>query len=105
MADLDLTSETAGAEVLDVDYNRISLPLTIRNRKPGDVLKMPFGRKKLKDFFIDKKIPAARRARIPVVLSGSEIIWIPGYYKADCVRINDETEQICRLSCKSCRFS
>ena len=104
-AERDLTSETAGAEVLDVDYNRISLPLTIRNRKPGDVLKMPFGRKKLKDFFIDKKIPASRRDRIPVVLSGSEIIWIPGYYKADCVRINDETEQICRLSCKSCRFS
>ena len=104
-AERDLTSETAGAEVLDVDYNRISLPLTIRNRKPGDVLKMPFGRKKLKDFFIDKKIPASRRDRIPVVLSGSEIIWIPGYYKADCVRISDETEQICRLSCKSCRFS
>ena len=104
-AELDLTSETAGAEVLDVDYSRISLPLTIRNRKPCDVLKMPFGRKKLKDFFIDKKIPASRRDRIPVVLSGSEIIWIPGYYKADCVRISDETEQICRLSCKSCRFS
>lgn len=104
-AELDLTSETAGTEVLDVDYSRISLPLTIRNRKPGDVLKMPFGRKKLKDFFIDKKIPASRRDRIPVVLSGSEIIWIPGYYKADCVRISDETEQICRLSCKSCRFS
>ncbi|MBQ5858265.1 MAG: tRNA lysidine(34) synthetase TilS [Peptococcaceae bacterium] len=104
-AELDLTSETAGAEVLDVDYNRISLPLTIRHRKPGDVLKMPFGRKKLKDFFIDKKIPVSRRDCIPVVLSGSEIIWIPGYYKADCVRINDETEQICRLSCKSCRFS
>ena len=104
-AELDLISETAGAEVLDVDYSRISLPLTIRNRKPGDVLKMPFGRKKLKDFFIDKKIPAFRRDRIPVVLSGAEIIWIPGYYKADCVRINDETEQICRLSCKSCRFS
>ena len=104
-AELDLTAEPVGAEVLDVDYNRLSLPLTIRNRKPGDVLKMPFGRKKLKDFFIDKKIPASRRDRIPVVLSGSEIIWIPGYYKADCVRINDETEQICRLSCKSCRFS
>ena len=104
-AELDLTSEPAGAEVLDADYNRISLPLTIRNRKPGDVLKMPFGRKKLKDFFIDKKIPASRRDRIPVVISGSEIIWIPGYYKADCVRISDETEQICRLSCKSCRFS
>ena len=105
MAELDLTLETAGAEVLDVDYSRISLPLTIRNRRPGDVLKMPFGRKKLKDFFIDKKIPASRRDCIPVVLSGSEIIWIPGYYKADCVRISDETEQICRLSCKSCRFS
>ena len=104
-AELDLTSETAGAEVLDVDYSRISLPLTIRNRKPGDVLKMPFGRKKLKDFFIDKKIPVSRRDCVPVVLSGSEIIWIPGYYKADCVRISDETEQICRLSCKSCRFS
>lgn len=106
MAELDLPTETTtGTEVLDADFNRLSRPLTIRNRRPGDVLKMSYGRKKLKDFFIDKKIPAARRDRIPIVLSGSEIIWIPGYYKAECVRISDETEQICRLSCKSCRFS
>ncbi len=90
---------------IDVDAERISRPLSIRNRRPGDVLAMPFGHKKLKAFFIDKKIPAAQRDQIPVVLSGSEIIWIPGYYVADCVRITGETGRICRFSCKSHRFS
>lgn len=96
-------SETAVS--IDVDTDRLVMPLVIRNRKTGDVLNMSFGHKKLKAFFIDKKIPAAERERIPVVVSGTEIIWIPGYYTADCVRITEDTERICRLTCKSHRFS
>ncbi len=98
-------SDSEAAVSIDIDAGQLIMPLMIRNRKPGDVLKMSFGHKKLKSFFIDKKIPAAERDRIPIVLSGSEVIWIPGYYKADCVRITGETEQVCRLSCKSRRFS
>ena len=82
-----------------IDADQLRAPLQIRSRQPGDRLVMPYGHKKLKQFFIDKKVPASERGRIPLVLSGEEIIWIPGYYLADCVRITGETKRICRLSC------
>ncbi len=88
-----------------VDMDRLTVPLLVRSRLPGDRLTMPYGHKKLKEFFIDKKIPAELRDRIPVVQSGEKIIWIPGYYVAECVKITGETERICRLSCKPLIFS
>lgn len=57
-----------------------SATLTVRNRRSGDVffpVKMT-GRKKLSDFFTDKKIPASKRDEIPVLLSNGEIVSIMG---------------------------
>lgn len=88
-----------GGHCITVDADRLETALQIRSRQPGDYLTMPYGHKKLKEFFIDKKIPAEERNYIPLVLSGEEIIWIPGYYVAECVRITGETERICRLAC------
>ncbi len=82
------------------DADKLEPMLLIRSRQPGDRLAMPQGHKKLKNFFIEKKVPADMRDQIPLVLSGNEIIWIPGYYVADCVRITGETKRICRLSCQ-----
>jgi len=68
--------------------NRVWFPLNperlpelhVRSRLPGDWLK-PIGmsgRKKLKDFFIDRKIPKAERDHILLVACGPEVLWIPG---------------------------
>lgn len=54
--------------------------LIIRNRREGDIFS-PVGmegRKKLKDFFIDKKIPAEERARIGIITINGEIADIIG---------------------------
>lgn len=67
-------------------YNNLDLifPLTIRNRRNGDRLKFDFGTKKLKDFFIDKKIDKNIRNSIPVICDRTgEIIFIPGLYKRE----------------------
>ncbi|MTV48501.1 tRNA lysidine(34) synthetase TilS [Heliobacillus mobilis] len=55
-------------------------PLSIRNRRPGDWLSLAgrAGRKKLKEFFIDKKIPRQLRDRIPLLTSGEEVLWVIG---------------------------
>lgn len=87
-----------------VDADKLENVLQIRNRRPGDSLAMTHGHKKLKKFFIEKKIPADEREHVPLVLSGNEIVWIPGYYIADCVRITGETKQICLLSCQKEMF-
>lgn len=44
----------------------------VRNRRPGDRL----GHKKLKDFLIDRKIPAEVRDRLPVVVWNGRIVWV-----------------------------
>ncbi|PON11130.1 tRNA(Ile)-lysidine synthetase, partial [Candidatus Entotheonella serta] len=55
------------------------------------------GHKKLKSFFIDKKIPRAERERIPLVVSGAEIVWVAGYQLGDRFRIRPETQRAVRL--------
>ncbi len=97
-ADWMNSSPQSNSEVF-VDADKLTGKLTVRNRKPGDKLSMPYGHKKLKDFFIDQKVPAERRNTIPIILSDEEIIWIPGYYTAHRVRITDETTRVCRLRC------
>lgn len=52
----------------------------VRNRRAGDRFQ-PLGLtrpKKLKDFLIDRKIPADVRDRIPLLLWNDEIVWIGG---------------------------
>ena len=64
------------------DYDKIKGSLVVRNRLPGDFIRLypQQGRKKLKDFFIDKKIPRAERGSMCFIACGSEAVWIPGYW-------------------------
>ena len=59
--------------------------LYVRSRKEGDVF-YPHGldgKKKLKTFMIDSKIPRLWRNRIPLVLKGPEIAWVVGWRIAE----------------------
>ncbi len=56
--------------------------LIIRNRRPGDFINLPgVGRKKLKDFLIDKKVPRNMRDNLRLVARESEVLWISGIYE------------------------
>ncbi len=63
------------------DYDKIGSRLTIRNRRSGDRF-CPSGMggksKKLQDFFVDEKIPGRRRNRVPILLSGENVVWVGG---------------------------
>ncbi len=68
--------------VVNLCYNNIALPLLARKRKAGDLLYFNFGHKKLKDFYIDKKIPLAERNKdIVIVDSNGEILAVLGRYQ------------------------
>ena len=57
------------------------LPLTVRTRRPGDRI-TPCGMqgsRRLKQVWIDLKVPEARRDSMPVVASGDRLVWVPGY--------------------------
>lgn len=63
-----------------LDYYPAHGPLIVRNRREGDRFhpKGMVGSKKLKDFFIDEKIPRYERNSIPLLLQGQEILWVIG---------------------------
>ncbi len=66
-------------------YNNLDLifPLKVRNRRNGDKIFTDSGTKKIKDVFINKKIPLNTRNNVPILLNNmNEIIWIPNVYKA-----------------------
>ena len=49
-------------------------PITVRSRASGDAIRLSGGTKSLKKLFIDRKIPAARRSRIPVLCDEAGIL-------------------------------
>jgi tRNA(Ile)-lysidine synthase len=63
------------------DYDKIRPLVTIRNRRSGDRF-CPAGMggksKKLQDYFVDEKIPRQRRDRVPILLSGHDVLWVVG---------------------------
>jgi tRNA(Ile)-lysidine synthetase-like protein len=63
--------------------------VTIRNRRPGDALH-PLGapgRRQLKELFIDRRVPAALRDRVPLLCWREEIVWVPGITIAHELRL------------------
>lgn len=53
----------------------VPLPV-LRRRLPGDWLQLPFGRKKLKEWFIDRKVPVSKRDGIWLIAWGAQILWV-----------------------------
>ena len=78
------------------DFKKTGEYIDIRNRKVGDVFKpLNFkGKKTLKNFYIDEKIPRETRSSIPLVAKGKEIIWIVGYGISDRFKITSKTKKI-----------
>lgn len=66
----------------------------VRYRREGDFFH-PYGAaggKRLKKFFIDRKIPAHLRDRIPLLACGGEILWVCGIMRSQVALISNETE-------------
>lgn len=84
------------------DLDKIDGKLVIRNRKAGDKIK-PIGlggTKKLKDIFIDKKIPRDARERIPIIADDTKIIWIVGHDMGEESKIEEATKEVVRITVK-----
>lgn len=79
-----------------MDYNAIEYPLEIRNIRPGDRIQ-PIGMKgtkKIKEYFIDEKIPKKIRSRIPLLVDRKSVLWIVGMKLSNRVRLTDMTEKM-----------
>ena len=61
-------------------FHRLEFPITIRQKRDGDRMKVAGlrGTKKLSDIFIDKKIGITKRKLMPIFEDSTGIFWIPG---------------------------
>jgi tRNA(Ile)-lysidine synthase len=73
---------------------------TVRTRRAGDVFS-PLGMNrqtvKLREFFINVKIPRRARAGWPLVCAGEQIVWVPGFRLAHPFRVTKKTIRVVKL--------
>lgn len=82
------------------DYDKIEERIIIRNRRDGDKI-IPLGMngsKKIKDIFINLKVPREVRDSIPILWFDEKAAWIVGYKVSQEFRITNETKKILKIS-------
>lgn len=92
--------DTEDKDSFCVDFDLVKGSLTVRNRRPGDSI-TPCGMegsKKVKDVFIDLKIPKEERDSRLIVADDENIIWLEGYRINDKYKINESTKKILKIS-------
>ncbi|MBO4847921.1 MAG: tRNA lysidine(34) synthetase TilS [Clostridia bacterium] len=66
----------------------------IRTRRKGDRFQ-PVGspgKRKLKEYLIDRKVDREKRDRIPLIACGSEVLYVAGYSASELVKVDENTE-------------
>jgi tRNA(Ile)-lysidine synthase len=78
-----------------IDTEGVSWPLTVRTTTPGDRMETLGlgGTKKLKDLFMDRKIPRWKRPLLPILESCGSILWVAGVGLAEAAKVKPQTKQ------------
>ncbi len=72
-------------------YDTMSACLTMRTRRPGDylIVNREGGRRKLKDYLIDEKVPRSRRDRLLLITQGSHVLWVIGMRISEGAKVSE----------------
>ena len=92
-----------GNDICRLNSKKISLPLYIRTRKNGDYIEQLGlnGKKKIKEIFIENKIPQNLRDNYPILVdSEDQIIWLPNLKKSKFNSQNNEFYDIILKYCE-----
>jgi tRNA(Ile)-lysidine synthase len=66
-------------EVCRCDLSSLRFPLQLRGAQPGDRMRLPYGSKKLKKLFQERRVARGRRARVPVLCDADgTLLWAVG---------------------------
>lgn len=81
------------------DYDTIKKCLTVRTRRPGDFLEInrEHGRKKLKDYLIDQKVPRRERDGLCLLTDGSHVLWVLGMRISEACKVTKDTKRLLRV--------
>ncbi len=91
--------EELGRFKIIIDADAIRYPFKIRLREPGDRF-IPFGMtgfKRLKEFFIDEKVPKFERDLIPIFEDGEKLFWVVGHRVDNRVRYNENSTRFLEI--------
>ncbi len=82
-----------------LDYDRIKQYPVFRYRRSGDflVVHAQGGKKTLKQYMIDEKIPREKRAQIPLLAQDDRILWVVGYRISEDMKISPQTKKIMEI--------
>lgn len=89
--------ESDGNNICRLNSKDIKFPLYIRNRKDGDymILKNSNYKKKIKEIFIENKLPISKRNNYPLLVdSDDNVLWIPNMKKSNLCYKKDENYDI-----------
>jgi len=78
------------------DADIVQFPLVLRPPRPGDRFQ-PWGMqgtRKLKNLFIDLKVPLRVRRQMLILVKDDEILWIPGIRRGSAAPISDTTHSM-----------
>jgi tRNA(Ile)-lysidine synthetase-like protein len=81
------------------DADTLPAPLTLRTRTGADRF-YPQGMPspvRLKDWMINVKVPRLIRDRLPLVVSGDQIVWVPGFRVGQPFLVTEKTQRIIKL--------
>lgn len=87
-----------------LDYCKLQYPVTIRSFKNGDRF-VPLGMKgskKVKDLFIDHKVPRELRKRVPLLLFDDRIAWVMGYRIDERFKVDSSTCDVVKVAIRLC---
>ncbi len=69
--------------------------IKVRSRQNGDKICLKnLGTKKLKDYFVDKKVPAPLREITPIISLGDEVLWVIDFYNRNFNIVNIEANNL-----------
>lgn len=90
--------------IAHLDADKATFPLMVRNFRPGDRF-MPLGmkgQKKLKDFFVDLKVPFGLRRSTPILLRQAIPLWVAGYRIDERFKVTPNTRLVLEATLSDC---
>ncbi len=87
-----------GSWSIVLDYDQLGTELKLRGRVSGDKILVNGSYRKLKEIFIERRIPIRLRETSPLVVQADEVIWIPGLMRSDRAKVLPGTTRVLELA-------
>ncbi len=73
-----LRGRNTGVDGFEISVRGIVTPLVLRSKRKGDEISLAYGRKPVKDLFIEWKVPPGERAEIPILADRRGLVAVLG---------------------------